>query len=156
MNTEKILKNTKTTIMIGLTTGFLLLLLGLTIGSLNKSFEIYRKGIVALSFIPFSVSIASYIKLRMVKSNPVKMKNLIISESDERLITIKNEADAKAFRIVQAAVFMSYMGYTLLVPEDIFKAVGWWILLTLLLVTFVSQGIIAYVLNKPYKSGDEE
>jgi hypothetical protein len=71
------------------------------------------------------------------------MKNIIISENDERIVALKNEADARAFKIIQGAIFLSYMGYTLLVPEDIFEAVGWWILMGLLFIAFISQGILA-------------
>lgn len=73
------------------------------------------------------------------------MKNIIISENDERLIALKNGADAKAFKIVQGALFLSYMGYTLMVPEDIFESVGWWILMILLLLTFMTHGIITAI-----------
>ena len=70
------------------------------------------------------------------------MKNIIISENDERLVELKNEADSTAFKIVKGAIFLSYMGYTLMVPGDVFESVGWWILLALLFITFISQGIL--------------
>ncbi|HBZ35762.1 MAG TPA: hypothetical protein DEO33_05020, partial [Rikenellaceae bacterium] len=101
--------------------GIILLGVGLTMGLFDRSLQIYSKGIVGLSLFPF----ASYIKLRMIRNNPLNMKDVIIEENDESLLSLKNESDAKAFRIVQSAIFLSYMGYTLLVPEDIFEAVGY-------------------------------
>jgi hypothetical protein len=83
-----------------------------------------------------------------IKKSPNKMKEILVNESDERLVALKNEADAKAFRIVQSALFLAYMGYTLMVPEDIFESVGWWILLVLLFISFISQGVISSKLMK--------
>ncbi|KAF0092519.1 MAG: hypothetical protein FD141_703 [Fusobacteria bacterium] len=80
------------------------------------------------------------------------MKNIIITENDERLVALKNEADARAFKIIQGAIFLSYMGYTILVQEDIFEAVGWWILMGLLFIAFMSQGILAARAMKNPKS----
>jgi hypothetical protein len=62
--------------------------------------------------------------------------------AEEGLIYII-EADARAHKIVPAALFLTYMGYTLMVPADIFEAPGWWILLLLLMLSLVSQAIFA-------------
>jgi len=70
------------------------------------------------------------------------MKKIIIQESDERLVALKNEADAKALKIIQGSIFLAYMGYTLMVPEDIFESVGWWILLVLTLIAVSVQGFM--------------
>lgn len=71
------------------------------------------------------------------------MKNIIISENDERLVALKNQADANAFRILQGILFFSYLGYTFMVPEDVFEAVGWWLITFALLASFVLQGILS-------------
>lgn len=155
MKTDKIVKNTKSIVLVALFVGIILLGVGLSFGLLGGDLQKFSKGIVGLSFIPLSVSIASYIKLRMIRRNPLKMKDMIIEESDERILSLRYESDAKAFRIVQGALFLSYMGYTLLVPEDIFEAVGWWILLILLFITFISQGVISYLVNKANNSDSE-
>jgi len=102
-----------------------------------------NKAVVALSFIPLAVAFASYVTLQTIKKNPQKMKDVIISENDERLIALKNQADANAFKILQGILFFSYMGYTLMVPEDIFEAIGWWLITFLLLVSFLLQGILS-------------
>ncbi len=70
------------------------------------------------------------------------MKEIIISENDERLVALKNEAEANAFRILQAVLFLTYMGYTFMVPEDIFESVGWWIVTVLLFVSLILQAVL--------------
>ena len=84
------------------------------------------------------------------------MINIITSENDERLIALKNGADSQAFRIIQASIFLSYMGYTLIVPQDIFESVGWWILMMLMLITFISQGLLTAKALKVPKNDDYE
>jgi hypothetical protein len=70
------------------------------------------------------------------------MRSIIVTDMDERLVALKNEAQAKAFKILQGTLFLTYMGYTLMVPEDIFETVGWWILLILLFTSFITQAVL--------------
>lgn len=152
MNVEKIVKEARVIIIVGLVIGFLLLGLGVVFNILDMDFIGNNRALIGLSFIPFSVAVIYFIKLLGIKKTPDKMKNIIITESDERLVALKNEADARAFKIVQGAIFLGYMGYTLMVPEDIFEAVGWWILMGLLFIAFMSQGILAARAMKTNKS----
>lgn len=152
MNVEKIVKEAKVNIIIGLVIGFLFLGLGIVFNILEVSFIGNNRALIGLSFIPFSIAIIYFIKLLGIRKTPDKMKNIIITENDERLVALKNEADARAFKIIQGAIFLSYMGYTLLVPEDIFETVGWWILMGLLFIAFMSQGILAAKAMKTPKS----
>ena len=39
-----------------------------------------------------------------------------------------------------------------MVPEDIFESAGWWILMGLLFIAFISQGIFAEIAMKNPKS----
>lgn len=143
MGTEKIVKEARMIIIIGIIVGIILLGIGIVFSIMDVSFISNKKAIIGLSFIPLSVAFVYYLKLSIIKKAPHKMKSIIISENDERLVALKNEADAKAFKIIQSAIFLSYMGYTLMVPEDIFESVGWWILMFLLFIAFISQGILA-------------
>jgi uncharacterized membrane protein len=143
MNTEKIVKEAKIIMITGIIVGVLLLVIGLVFSLMEVDFISNKKAIIGLSFIPFCMSFIYYLKLRGIKKSPQKMKNIIINENDERLVALKNEADAKAFKIIQVALFFCYMGYTLMVPEDVFEAVGWWVLTSLLFLAFISQGILA-------------
>ena len=143
MNTEKIVKEARIIMVIGLLVGFVLLGIGIVFNIKDVSIISNNKAIIGLSFIPFAVALIYYLKLWGIKKTPQKMKNIIISESDERLVALKNEADSKAFKITRWSIFLSYMGYTLMIPEDIFEAAGWWILMGLLFITFVSQGVLS-------------
>lgn len=142
MNTEKIVKEARIIMIIDIIVGVVLLGLGIVFSIIDVSFIPNKKALIGLSFIPFSVALIYYFKLSTIKKTPQKMKNIIISENDERLVELKNEADSTAFKIVKGAIFLSYMGYTLMVPGDVFESVGWWILLALLFITFISQGIL--------------
>ncbi len=142
MNTEKIIKEAKLIMAVCLTVGLVLLVAGIIFSFVDVSFITNPKAVIGLSLIPLSAALVYYLKLTNIKKSPQKMKNIIISESDERLVALKNEADSKAFKLVQAAIFLGYMGYTLMVPEDIFESVGWWIIMILLMVTFIAQGIL--------------
>jgi uncharacterized membrane protein len=152
MNTQKIVKEAKMIMTIGIVLGALLLGLGILFSILDVSFISNKRALIALSLLPFSVAFVYYLKLSGIKKTPEKMKNIIINENDERLVALKNEADSKAFKITQAAIFLSYMGYTLMVPEDIFESVGWWLLIILLFITFISQGLLAAFAMKRPKS----
>jgi hypothetical protein len=155
MNIEKIVIETRIIMIICTIVGAILLGIGIVFGIMAVSLISNPKAIIGLSFIPFSVAFVYYLKLSGIKKAPQKMKNTIINEIDERLVALKNEADAKAFKIIQGVIFLSYMGYTLMVPEDIFESVGWWILMVLLFITFISQGVL-YIIQNNANKGDQE
>ncbi len=157
MNIEKIIKETKV-IMIGMMVmGLILLLTGISFDLLDIHIIRNNRAIVGLSFIPLSVAIAYYLKLMRIKKSPQKMRENLVNENDERLVALRNEVDAKAFRITQGALFLTYLGYTFMFPEEIFESLGWWILLALLFVSFISQGVIhTKVLRKENSKESEE
>ncbi|MDD2473969.1 MAG: hypothetical protein PHR49_08275 [Methanoculleus sp.] len=143
MDIEKTVKKTKVVIFAALIVGVVLLAVGILFGSMDGNQALPDgKAIIGLSFIPLSAALASYIKLSMIRRSPQKMKEIIISDNDERLVALKNEAEANAFRILQAVLFLTYMGYTFMVPEDIFESVGWWIVTVLLFVSLILQAVL--------------
>lgn len=146
MNTEKIVWESKVIMLTTLIIGIALLAVGIIFSLMDIKLITNNRAIVGLSFIPLGVALVYFIKLTKIKKSPQNMRNLIINEVDERLVSIKNEADAKAFKIIQGAIFLTYMGYTLIVPEDIFESVGWWILMSLLFISFISQGILRVII----------
>jgi len=156
MNTEKVIKEYKMIMIVTLIVGLVLLAVGIIFTLLNLRLVPNNKAIVGLSFIPLGVALAYLIKLTVIKKSPLKMRDTIINENDERLISMKNEADAKSFKIIQGALFMAYMGYTLMVPEDIFESLGWWLLLVLLFVSFISQVIMSKIISGKENTIDEE
>jgi xanthosine utilization system XapX-like protein len=156
MNTEKIIREYKAIIMVTLVIGLALLAVGTIFTLLNLRLVPNNKAIVGLSFIPLGVALAYWIKLTMIRKSPLKMRDTIINENDERLVSMKNEADAKSFKIIQGALFLAYMGYTLMVPEDIFESLGWWLLLVLLFISFISQAIMSRIISGKANKTDEE
>jgi predicted membrane chloride channel (bestrophin family) len=147
MNTEKLVSQTKFNIIVSIITGVLLLLTGIIFSMFDLVPVKMTKAITGLSFIPFGFAFANFINLLRIKKSPQKMRTVIVSHNDERLVAIRNEADARAFRILQWLLFMVYMGYTLMVPNDIFEAVGWWIILIILFVSYILQGILYKVVS---------
>lgn len=142
MNTEKIVKEAKMIMLVCLTIGIMLLGAGILFSFIDVSYIPNPRALVGLSFIPLSTAFVYYLKYTKIRNSPQKMKKIIIQESDERLVALKNEADAKALKIIQGSIFLGYMGYTLMVPEDIFESVGWWILMVLTLVAISVQGFM--------------
>ena len=156
MNTEKILKESRLIMIVTFVVGVLLLATGIAFSLLDVTLIKNNRALIGLSLIPLSVGFMYYYKYTQIKKSPNKMKEIIISENDERIVTLKNEADAKAFMIVKGVIFLAYMGYTLMVPEDIFEAVGWWILLVILFVTFMAQGLITALAMWKNKSNENQ
>ena len=107
-----------------------------------------NKALIGLSVIPLSMAFVYFIKLTRIKKSSQKMRSIIIKENDERLVALNNEADAKTFKILQGALFLTYCGYTFMVPENVFKSVGWWILIIILLGSFFLQGMFRNAICK--------
>lgn len=155
MDIEKTVKKTKMVIFAALIVGVVLLAVGILFSSMDGNQALPDgKALVGLSFIPFGAALASYIKLSMIRRSPQKMKEIIISENDERLVILKNEAEANAFRILQAVLFLTYMGYTFMVPEDIFESVGWWIVTALLFVSLIVQAVLLMASRREPQTSD--
>ena len=157
MNTDKVVRESKTIIHVTLVIGVALLATGIIfkVIEINLLPKNGAMAIIALSFTPLAVALAYYVKLLGIKKSPQKF---IINEIDERLVALKNEADAKAFKIVQGALYFVYMGYTLMVPKDVFESVGWWLLMILLFISLFSQGILRVMIamGKENSNDNEE
>ncbi len=141
MEIQKIIKESKIIMYTTLVVGIILLAVGIIAGRMGLS-SINGKALVGLSFIPLVVAAMYFVKVRKIIRSPQQMRSIIINEIDERLVAQKNEANAQAFRIVQAVIFLAYMGYTLLVPADVFVTAGWWILLGLLFTALFAPALL--------------
>ncbi|MGR3764139.1 hypothetical protein [Rossellomorea sp. NS-SX7] len=140
MSAEKIVKETKVTIGVSLLVSMALFITWFIFEIAEFSFT-NNKALLALSLIPFSTAIASSLKLMKIKKNP----KVIVSETDERLVAEKNEADAKALKLLQGVLFLSYLGYTFIIPEDTFKSIGWWITLGILLLSLFTPLMFRHI-----------
>ena len=142
MSAKKLVKETKLTIGVSLFVSFALFVTWVIFESSDISFT-NNKAFLALSLIPFSAALAAFLKLMKITNNP----KMIISETDERLVSEKNEADAKTLKVLQGVLFLSYLGYTFIIPEDTFKSVGWWITLCVLLLSLFAPHIFRHMLK---------
>lgn len=141
MKTEKVIRKTKQSMVVTGSIGLVLLLAGIYISVARENIGNLGRGLTGLSFIPLAMAGMYFYKYNRISKDPTSMKSIIIDESDERLSRLRDEAGAKAFRLTKGALFLGYMGYTLLVPEDIFESLGWWILFGCMFLAFVSEGL---------------
>ena len=146
MSTEKVVKESKVLITASLLAAVVIWVAWFLIVSMDM-FPLNNNLPIALSLLPLSMAFAYFLKLNRIRQSP----KLMIKEIDERLVAQKNEADAKAFKVLQGLLFLTYMSYTLMVPTDIFNSIGWWALMGLLLVSLFSQGIFRQTVCKSDK-----
>jgi hypothetical protein len=156
MNNAKIVKETKLIMNVTLIAGIVLLATGILFTQMDIHLISNNKALIALSLLPLSMALVYFLKLSSIKKSPHKMRSILIKENDERLVAIKNEADAKTFKVIQGALFLTYFGYTFIVPEDIFKGAGWWILIILLLASLFLPGMFRSAIGKADFNGDSE
>lgn len=155
MSGEKTVKEAKMAMMVSLLVGFVLLTVGLASRQWDIALLSDNKALFALSLLPFGLALASCLKLFRIKNSPQKMRSMMIKENDERLVAMNNEADAKTFKILQGILFLTYFGYTFIFPEEVFKSVGWWILIVLLLGSMLLQGIFRHQMCKSNSNAGE-
>lgn len=143
MSNEKVVKESKFLITASLIAAVVIWVSWFVVVSLDM-YPLNNKIPIALSLLPLSLAFAYFLKLMRIRQSP----KLMNKEIDERLVAQKNEADAKAFKVLQGLLYLTYMGYTLIVPTDIFNSIGWWSLMGLLLVSLFSQGIFRQTVCK--------
>jgi hypothetical protein len=128
--------------------GLILSIVGFLSVSWDITFISNSKALLALSLLPLGMAFVSFLKVSRMRKSPTLMRKILIKENDERLVALNNAADAVTFKILQGALFLTYFGYTFMFPEEVFKSVGWWVLLTLLLGSMLLQGIFRHRICK--------
>ncbi|WP_064091303.1 hypothetical protein [Rossellomorea aquimaris] len=146
MSSNKIIKETKLTISVSLLISIFLLVTWAVFETMDISFT-DNKAFLALSLIPFSTAIAFFIKLMKIKKDP----KVIVSETDERLVAEKNEADAKTLKVLQGLLFLIYLGYTFMFPEEVFKSIGWWIALIILFFSIFAPFMFRHIVKENWQ-----
>jgi hypothetical protein len=144
---EKIVHDTRTKIVASLIAGATLVGAGIVAAVLRPDLSQFGKTLVSLSFIPFAVSLSHWLNICLLRRRPQAMRPFVVAESDERLIAQRNEAEAAASRVMRFALYLTFLGYSLLVPADVFVAAGWWILLALLFVSYALPMFMLYRMN---------
>ena len=143
MSVEKFVKETKLTIWVTLFVSLALFLTWVVLKTSDTVF-INNRAFLALSLIPFSVALTGFLKLMKIRKNP----QLIVSETDERLVAEKHEAEAKTLKVLQGILFISYLGYTFFSPEEIFQSIGWWITLSVLLFSLFAPFMFRHMIKE--------
>ncbi len=100
------------------------------------------KGITALAFIPLAMAGFSGVLLVMLKKYPRKMLPMVISETDERIKAVKNHSDSITLRLLRWALTLVFLGYTFLVPDDIFVSPMWWITFVFFFLSHMLQAFL--------------
>lgn len=142
MSVEKLVKETKLMIWVTLFVSLVLFATWVVLET-TGTFFINNKAFLALSLIPFSAALASSLKLMKIRKHPQWM----VSEIDERLVAEKNEAEAKTLKALQGLLFLSYLGYTFVSPEEIFQSIGWWITLSVLLFSLFAPFLFRHLMK---------
>lgn len=136
--------------------GILLITAGILLNILNSPLIDNKKALIGLSFIPLGISFYSWLNIYLIKKYPKSMKPVIISENDERLVAIRNKADALTFQILQWALLLVFLGYTFMVPKDIFETPAWWITFGFYFMSFILQGVLLNIYNRKNNKNDSE
>src|SRR5665647_2596891 len=93
MSIKKSREKLVVTLFANLTVGILLVVTGILMFVFDINIIENKKAIIGLSFIPLATAFASGFNLIMIKKHPDKMKVIVITENDERLVAIQNETD---------------------------------------------------------------
>ena len=134
-----------------LAVGLLLAITGIFLELTNSTIVENVKAFVGLSFIPLMFGLYSLMTLVFIKKYPEKMKPVIISENEERVVAAKNEADAITFQVLKWVLMLVFFGYTFMVPGDIFEAPSWWVIFALYFIAVMLQGIILSIFQRKGK-----
>lgn len=141
MTVERYTHTKRTLVIANLAVGLALLLTGILLKKYDINVVQNPKAVIGLSFIPLGIALSAFINIIFVKRYPKAMNAVIISENDERLTAIRNEADSKTFRILRWALLFVFFGYTFSVPTDVFEAPGWWTVFAFLFLSYVLPAI---------------
>ncbi len=99
------------------------------------------KGLVGLSLVPAFRGLIDAVILFMVYRQPKRMLPLVISETDPRIQSVKREADSLTLRFIRWALLLLALGYTLVLPEEIFSVL-WWIITLLAICSYLLQAVL--------------
>ena len=149
---EKLLFNMYANLIIGL----LLVTAGILLNVLNSPLIENKKALIGLSFIPFGTALYSWLNLLFIKKFPKDMKKVLISENDERLVAMRNEADSVTFQVLRWALALVFFGYTFIVPKDIFESPAWWIVFGFLFLSYMLQAILLAIFMKKTEKKENE
>lgn len=118
--------NYKTKFFFHAVVGVVFLLLGIAEAFQILNFTSNNKIFFGLAIIAFGTAAAPYINYYLIKKDPVSMETIIVAESDERNIAIRNAALAKSYSILRWILLYVFFAYTFLFPKEALVTFGWW------------------------------
>lgn len=154
MDTSRIIRQKRMEIRANLVAGVVLLLAGLLLAGFKVQAVPNPKAVFALGFIPLGLAFSSWVMLNGIQKRPEEMKDIIVSINDERLAAARNQAEAAANRVFRWLVCLVFLGYSLIVPGDVFRAIGWWLILVLFCLSYVLP-LVAQILVTRSSDGDD-
>jgi hypothetical protein len=103
-----------------------------------------------LTIVAVATAIGPFINYYLLKKNTKEMESLIVAETDERSIAVRNEAYAKTFSILKWVIIYITLAYTFMFPKEAFVSFAWWSIFIIFLTAMImSVGIYIFV-NKKY------
>jgi len=110
----------------------------------------YHKALEALSIFVFGMAVASAVKMRALRKDPLAL----IEENDERIVAARNRANAVSLGIIRYAMTLVFMFYTLARPQEVFESLSWWLVAVVLLLAVLLPPIVQGNVNKQYRPDD--
>lgn len=142
-----LIKRLKINLWFNLILGILLLVIGIIIEANDIDVFGNNRILVALSFIPLGLFIASWIKIAQARKHPEKYAD----ECDERLVIARYRADAISMRITRYLLWLMFLGYTFAKSNEVFESFAWWLLFGISMITVFLPIIFLSNVNKKYK-----
>ncbi len=110
----------------------------------------YHKALEAISIVLFAMAFASLVKTRALKRDHA----IPVAEYDERIVAARNQADAVSLEIIRRVLFLAYLFYTFVRPQDIFQALSWWLLLLVAMLAVLLPPLVLGNVNKRFQPDD--
>lgn len=148
MNIEKVIRDEKLEIYANLVAGLVILAAGIFFTVSETAVKINEKAIIGLSFIPLAAAFGTAYQLRAIQKHPKETRSMVIAMSDERLAARRNEAEAIAHRLMGWLLRLTFFGYTLMFPADIFETVGWWFITFLFCLSYLLPVVVLGFIGK--------
>ncbi|MGE5450188.1 MAG: hypothetical protein ACM3PA_02275 [Methanomassiliicoccales archaeon] len=134
--------------------GALLLVCGIVFTIQDINLLPNNKALIGISFIPLAMAFSQWLNIFMIKKYPQEMSPSIIASHDERLVLIRNAAEAQTQRIIRWLLNLVFIGYTLMVPAHIFETVSWWAVVFFWALSYALPVLFLQLGNR--KEGNDE
>jgi len=129
---------------------FILVGLGEVTNTINIVDTIQAKVFFGMAIIAIASAGTAFYSYYLLRKSSKAMEAIVVAESDERTIAVKNEAYAKTFLILKWLLTYTFFTYTFLLPKEVFVSFGWWSLLLIYLSSLLMSAGIYIFVDKKY------